>query len=306
MKKCLSHYDDDAIIIIRKSITEIMNGDVVASALCSYFEYWHNVRLSSIEKERQENRVAIQHGDEGKQISLYQFHTVNEIEETIQIAKKDKIRESLRKLVDLGIVSIHNNPNPKYGFDKTKYYLFHPAKLQKLISAYRYTKNRTSDLSDVVGYDPPESTENTDERKIAPQPTKDEILSAENRNSIAENSNSITENRKTITYTTPNTTSETEEEKNKNKKEIPDFINEEYLQSLSEDVTFDHEGQTYVIRSFKFLNSLTYEEVRKELNSEKSGACVRQDYCEQVKFVMNDKWMSEKKEEAARMEAGLE
>jgi hypothetical protein len=37
-----------------------------------------------------------------------------------------KIKEAIRLLKEKGVISVHNNPNPRYTFDKCNYYLFHP------------------------------------------------------------------------------------------------------------------------------------------------------------------------------------
>jgi len=214
MKKCIDHYKDDVFIVIRKSITDILDGDAVASALCSYFERWHNYKLDGLDKDKHENSVAQLHGDEIKPLSLFQFHTVTEIEDCIQIAKKDTIRNSLKKIIALGIVSIHDNPNPKFKFDKTKYYLFHPNKLQKLISAYANAENRISDFTGVSGYEEPEHVGTVDIRKIDTDYKNDTILSAENRTSMAKNSNSMAKNR---TSYTDNTTEKTSDKEKKEK-----------------------------------------------------------------------------------------
>lgn len=280
MKKSIDHYKNDVFIVIRKSITDIFKGDVVASALCSYFEHWHNYKLEGIEKEKHENAVAKLHGDEGKLLSLFQFHTVTEIEDAIQIAKKDKIRNSLKTLIDNGIITIHDNPNPKYKFDKTKYYLFHQSKLQSLISAYASAENRTSDFTGVLGYEPNETIENTDVRKIAHDTSKNETLSAENRTSIAKNRHSSAENRTSYTDNTTEDTSIKEKKKKKEnfdfddlENEVTDFLekNKNFLPPEKNNLYNEFEDDINYFRRFKDdKTEIRYKDITLKFYSEKS------------------------------------
>jgi hypothetical protein len=117
----------DTFLMIRTSYVAICNGNHVAAALIHIFEQWHIAKL----KQREQDRKARPHnsGSVGVVLSegLYQWHTTDElVHQLMGLAKKDTILTARRQLVSMGIISEHRNPNPKYGFDKTTYYIFHP------------------------------------------------------------------------------------------------------------------------------------------------------------------------------------
>lgn len=154
---------------------DFCDGNHCAAALISFFEYWHNIRLDMRDKAKAANRVAESHGEPGTQDeSLYQFHTTEDLMDgMIGLFKQDKIRASIEQLRELGVITVHRNPNPRYKFDNTRFFLFNP---DALIFGDRPTKNRTSDT--------------------------------ENRGRSTENQGRSTENRGTITETTTETTTE--------------------------------------------------------------------------------------------------
>jgi|GEM_PF-7004657 len=124
---CVAHPPKERLIILREWQVEACDGDRCAGLLLSFFEYWHNIKLEQSRKARESNDVAEKHGDERTQDeSLYQFHTEKQLEEgLLGLYKRTKIKKSLEKLERLGYISIHNNPNPKYRFDRTRHFLFH-------------------------------------------------------------------------------------------------------------------------------------------------------------------------------------
>ena len=97
-----------------------------ASALLSLFEYYHNIRVANNEQIISRNKIL---RDEDQQtVDLYQYHTYEQIIERTQgmIKNKTAVSKSIKILTGLGFVSKHKNPNKKYKFDQTTYYLFHP------------------------------------------------------------------------------------------------------------------------------------------------------------------------------------
>lgn len=121
----------DTFLIIRASYVRICNGNVTAAALIHIFEQWHQTKIKSIEQNRKatENyRYA-----EGSE-TLLQWHTMEELENYMMgIAKRDSILIARRQLVSMGIITEHRNPNPRYSFDKTTYYLFFPEVVDSLV-----------------------------------------------------------------------------------------------------------------------------------------------------------------------------
>lgn len=180
-RRCISYPADDSYIEIRQSMYELLEDDYVAAALVSYFEFWHTNKLVNRSKFKHENDIAESHNEPKiHSLSLLQFHTSDELENNIIVAKKDTLRKSVMYLVSKGILSIHANPNENFKFDKTKYYLFHPETLQRMID----TKNRISGfyrLSDDF-----KAGKRSDERKIV-------YASSENLNASLKNRLPITE-----------------------------------------------------------------------------------------------------------------
>lgn len=133
--------------MIREWQLTFCNGNACEAALLSFFEYWHNIKLEQSKKARQANRIATMHGDAERATqdeSLLQFHTENEIEKSIIIYGRTKISEAIRNLQQKKVIDVHKNPNPRYSFDKTKYFLFHPEVCNEWI------KNHYADLPELV------------------------------------------------------------------------------------------------------------------------------------------------------------
>lgn len=126
---CIAHPAKEPLIIIREWQIEFCRGNVAAAALLSFFEYWHNIKLEMSHKNRQLIEVADAHGETIEiDTSLYQWHTRDELAKGIMgiATSKNTIKAALDLLVELKVISIHNNPNPKFKFDRTHYFLFYP------------------------------------------------------------------------------------------------------------------------------------------------------------------------------------
>ena len=142
---CISHDKREPLIIIRKSYVELCSNNHCAAALISYFEYWHNIKLDMQSRAEKANAVAVNHGDEPTQdTSLLQFHTADDlVNGMVGLFKIAKIRDAIELLKSLKIISVHKNPNPRYKFDNTRYFLFNPDMTKK---TYRYDENSTSSV----------------------------------------------------------------------------------------------------------------------------------------------------------------
>jgi len=128
---CIQHPAQHPLIIVRRWQIEACEGDVCAAALLSFFEYWHNIKLDARGQAKHANAVAQNHGDDPTQDeSLYQWHDEETLERGVMIYKRNTIAKSLAVLYAKGFVSRHNNPNPKYKFDRTRYFVFYPTTVQ--------------------------------------------------------------------------------------------------------------------------------------------------------------------------------
>jgi hypothetical protein len=143
---CIQHPTAEPLIIVRTWQLVATNGNKAGAALLSFFEYWHNHRLEAAEKAAKANEVAEMHGEKGTHsTSLLQFHSTTDLEKGLLLFKSDSIREGIKILEKIGFVSIYRNPNPRYRFDKTKYFLFHPQQVNEWIMGYTSGINKPVD-----------------------------------------------------------------------------------------------------------------------------------------------------------------
>ncbi len=134
---CIPHPEKEALVIIRAWQVKACDGNHCAAALLSVFEYWHNVRLAQSEKSAKQNDIAEMHGDSRTQDeSLYQFHTEEDLENNLLgLYKKSSIRKAIALLLSKGFVSVYNNPNPRYRFDRTRYFLLETEALKAFLAS---------------------------------------------------------------------------------------------------------------------------------------------------------------------------
>jgi len=135
---CVQHPINEPLIIIRKWQLEFCDGNKAAATLLSFFEYWHNIKIEQSAKSKFQNSISVKHGDTGVQDeSLYQFHTEEDLESGVLIYERKAIKRGLDILIDKKVISIHKNPNSKYNFDRTRYFLFYPEILNAWIKTNR-------------------------------------------------------------------------------------------------------------------------------------------------------------------------
>ena len=125
---CIQHPTQEPLLIVRQWQLTFCEGNHCAAALLSLFEYWHNLRLDLSQRARQANAAARQHGKPATQDeSQLQFHSDEQLQAgLLDLYGTKKIREGRRLLVTKGAITEHPNPNPRYAFDKTLYFEFHP------------------------------------------------------------------------------------------------------------------------------------------------------------------------------------
>ena len=100
-----------------------------AALLLSFFVNWHDWKLKNDQYYFKANNISESHGD-GRPHSekAYLFFTMEDfIEGTMNFYGKNAINEALQLLVSLNVLTTHKNPNPRYYFDKTKYFQFYPS-----------------------------------------------------------------------------------------------------------------------------------------------------------------------------------
>ena len=125
---CIQHPTQERLLVIREWQVEFCGGNHCAAALLSFYEYWYNIKLEISQKNQRTNDIAEMHGDTRTQDeSLWQFHNLDELHDgIIGLFSKNTITKANTLLEDLGVITLHKNPNPRYTFDKTNYFEFHP------------------------------------------------------------------------------------------------------------------------------------------------------------------------------------
>lgn len=143
----VNHPANEPMVIIRKWQLEATENDHCAAALLSFFEYWHNIKLAQLEQTHRKHRVEEQHGDTPNdlEVTVMQWHSEEDLSEGILgLYGKSTIAKAVKKLAHLGYISIHKNPNPRYHFDKTRHFVFHPARVRKFFEDRSPENNGTS------------------------------------------------------------------------------------------------------------------------------------------------------------------
>ncbi len=204
----ITHIKKDAILIIRESYIDLCD-DRNAGILLSYFEYWHNIKIGMIAKNKQMNDTAERHGYERNQDETHlQFHTKQEIyEQCMKIVSYSGIVSGRKKLVELGFISEQRNPNPKYKFDNTVFFRLHTDKINNALNAkYPTEQNGTTDNDDSCTSKETkqhDSRDGSSRRAIQNDSTSDTKQSDERDDSLRTIPETTTE---TTTETTPKTT----------------------------------------------------------------------------------------------------
>lgn len=131
---CIRHPESERLILVREWQVVFCEGNHCAAMLMSYFEYWHNIRLEQSERSKRQNDIAEQHQEKRNQDeSFYQFHTREDLEAgLLGVYGKSSIDKAIEYLKSKGVISLHSNPNPRYKFDRTQHFRFHP----EILNAY--------------------------------------------------------------------------------------------------------------------------------------------------------------------------
>lgn len=123
---CVNHPKDEPLVMFRKWQLEACDGNHCAAILLNVFEQWHRSKMENRRQSNAYNEVAFRDGDDQRLYAgLWQWHTSAELKEYILgIFKDGAIREAIDLLEKKGFIKVGSNPNPRYKFDKTKWFLF--------------------------------------------------------------------------------------------------------------------------------------------------------------------------------------
>ena len=124
---CITDPKSEGMVVIKAWMMRACDGDGCAAALLNFLIYHHDNKLLNRQQAIKYNDVAENHGEgRSQQESLYQWHTAKELEEGILgLYSARSIPKGLEKIEKLGFISISQNPNKKYKFDRTKYFVVH-------------------------------------------------------------------------------------------------------------------------------------------------------------------------------------
>lgn len=145
---CIRHSDREILALLRQFYIPICSGDLCAAVLLSNFEYWHNYKL-----DRREQEIA--HGEDDPNykpdLSLWVYKSTNDfVTDMLGLYKRDTVLKALKLLESLDF--IHIQPDPKNPFNKTRFFMFRPERVNERLEEIhssrkidsRKTENRLS------------------------------------------------------------------------------------------------------------------------------------------------------------------
>ena len=201
---CTQHPVREPLLILRQWQLDFCEGNHCAAALLSQFEYWHNLRLDLNEQAQQANATARKYGQPPTpEASLLQFHTDEQLQAgLLDLYGTKKIREARHLLVEKGAITEHLNPNPRYAFDKTLYFEFHP----EVINAW-LDQRRNPPPTDAAPAD--DNNPSSDQNALSGDSSINNVTSGKNAERVGKNAERVGKNAGSYTEITYEITSET-------------------------------------------------------------------------------------------------
>lgn len=193
---CIRHPEKNPYVQLHEWQLRLCQGKHCPALILSFFAGWHDWKLNHDDYYRRYNNIAEMHGDDRPHNeSAYLFFTMEQlIAGLLYSYKKQAINEGIEFLISLGLISVHKNPNPRYHFDKTRYFKFYPEKCNEWIAEHYPLIPHKKNREQVI--------DKKDRPKMADAKT-------ENRLAPTENSPRAAENGQAITNTTNHTTNKT-------------------------------------------------------------------------------------------------
>ncbi len=194
---CIQHPTNEPLLIIRQWQLDFCEGNHCAAALLSFFEYWHNIRLDMSQRAGPANAAAHPHGKPATQDeSLLQFHSDEQLHAgLLGLYGTMKIREARRLLVTKGVLTEHLNPKPRYAFDRTIHYLFHP----EVVNIWLAQRHRSAS---------PDKNTPPGENVLSSDDSIDNVTCAKNGGRVAKNGGRVAKNGDCSQEITTETTTE--------------------------------------------------------------------------------------------------
>jgi len=130
-KSCINHPTKERLILIRDWQIRACEGDYCAASLLSLFEYWHNIKLDKFYKNNSQSK---------KENDLLQWHTTEELKiGLLDLYSDKKIRIAIKFLEEVKFITVHRNPNKKFKYDQTKFFMFHPDEVNQWLVDNNYS-----------------------------------------------------------------------------------------------------------------------------------------------------------------------
>lgn len=189
---CIRHPEKTRYIQVYDWQIQFCQGNHCAALLLAFFINWHDWKLRHDQYYKRVNDIAEIHGD-GRLHSedAYLFFSTEElITGCMGFYGKQAVNTGIDLLASLGVITIHKNPNPRYHFDKTRYFKLYPTVCNRWI-ADSY---------------PLDDEGNVEEPNASPDRLKMADRSAENNPPSNKNVLPSNESDRAITNTTNNTT----------------------------------------------------------------------------------------------------
>jgi hypothetical protein len=185
---CIRQPESSRFIQLHEWQVKFCQKNHCAAFLLSFFSSWHDWKIKHDEYYRRYNDIAEAHGDGRPHAeSAYLFFTMDDfINALMGLFGKKSISEGLDLLVSLNVISIHKNPNPRYCFDKTKYFKFYPAVCNQWLQNHDSINQSAENDTQVI--------DNYDNAEIDNRSAKNALPSSENRRPSRKNGQAITDN----------------------------------------------------------------------------------------------------------------
>lgn len=182
---CITQPANNHYIQVSEWQIKFCNNNYCAALVLSHFIRWHNWKLNHDDYYKKINNIAEMHGDgRPNNQNAYLFFTTDEISEGILgFFGKSTIHIALQLLQELGVITVHKNPNPRYHFDKTKYFMFYPEICNEWLALN--ASNDENQSNDDENYE-------IDSLKVSDRVIKNELPSSESNLPLRENSQAIT------------------------------------------------------------------------------------------------------------------
>ncbi len=129
---CIKHLASQKICVVREDYLTIADGNHCAAALLNFFEFNHKWKLANKKQSEKHNNIV---SDSTHYEGLLQWQTYAELTDGLLGQwKTNSIRNAINLLELKRFVSIYENPNKRFSFDNTKFFLFEVDNVQDAIN----------------------------------------------------------------------------------------------------------------------------------------------------------------------------